>query len=110
MELSERSVGDVKIIDLKGQIVHGDEGLHEKVKGFIDGGNRKIVLNFAGVSYVDSTGLGYLVSCYTTAKNGDAKLKLANLTSRLRDLLSITKLLTVFDSFDTEDEAIQSFG
>ena len=112
MQITERQVGDVMILDLKGKITlgEGDELLKDKVNSIVSQGRRKIVLNLAGVPYLDSAGLGEVVRAYTTVSRQGGSLKLLNLTKRITDLLSITKLLTVFDTFDGEDEAIRSFS
>ncbi len=111
MEMQERTVGGVTVLDLKGKLLMGesDEALREKIKDMADGGKTKILLNLSEVPYMDSAGLGGLVSCFTTIKNKSGKLKLLGLTTRLQDLLSITKLLTVFETFDSEEEALKSF-
>jgi anti-sigma B factor antagonist len=111
MNIVERQVGDVTIIDLKGKIMigEGDEALREAVTKAIDSGKSKLVLNLAEVPYVDSAGLGELVRCYSTVNKKAGKLKLLNLTKKIQDLLAITKLLTVFETFDAEDEAVKSF-
>jgi anti-sigma B factor antagonist len=87
----------------------GDELLKDKVNSIVSQGRRKIVLNLAEVPYLDSAGLGEVVRAYTTVSRQGGSLKLLNLTKRITDLLSITKLLTVFDTFDSEDEAVRSF-
>jgi anti-sigma B factor antagonist len=112
MQISERSNGDVMVLDLKGKITlgEGDELLKDKVNSLVNQGHRKIVLNLAEVPYLDSAGLGEVVRAYTTVSRQGGSLKLLNLTKRITDLLSITKLLTVFDTFDTENEAIRSFS
>jgi len=112
MQITERAVGDVMILDLKGKITlgEGDEMLKDKVNSLVNQGQRKIVLNLAGVPYLDSAGLGEVVRAYTTVSRQGGSLKLLNLTKRITDLLSITKLLTVFDTFDSEDEAVRSFS
>ena len=112
MQITERQVGDVMILDLKGKITlgEGDELLKDKVNSIVSQGRRKIVLNLAEVPYLDSAGLGEVVRAYTTVSRQGGSLKLLNLTKRITDLLSITKLLTVFDTFDAEDEAIRSFS
>jgi anti-sigma B factor antagonist len=112
MQITERQVGDVMILDLKGKITlgEGDELLKDKVNSLVNQGRRKIVLNLAEVPYLDSAGLGEVVRAYTTVSRQGGSLKLLNLTKRITDLLSITKLLTVFDTFDGEDEAIRSFS
>jgi anti-sigma B factor antagonist len=111
MKIVERLVGDVVILDLQGKILigEGDDQLREAVTKLADSGKTKILLNLAEVPYVDSAGLGEVVRCYTTVSRKGGKLKLLNLTKKIQDLLAITKLLTVFETYDSEDEAIKSF-
>jgi len=111
MKIVERKVGDVLILDLHGKIMigEGDDALREAITRIVDGGQSRIVLNLADVPYVDSAGLGEIVRCYTTVSRKGGRLKLLNLTKKIKDLLSITKLLTVFETYDTEDEAVKSF-
>ena len=110
LKLNTRSENGVTIIDCHGRIVFGEESalLRDTVKKLI-GENSQIVLNLANISYIDSGGLGTLVALYTTAQNAGGSVKLANLTQRVGDLLQVTKLLTVFDVYDSEEKAIQSF-
>jgi anti-sigma B factor antagonist len=112
MQIEERAVGDVVVLDIKGKITlgEGDELLKDKVNSLVNQGHRKILLNFADVPYVDSAGLGEVVRTYTTESRQGGSLKLLNLTKRITDLLSITKLLTVFETFEAEDEAVRSFS
>jgi anti-sigma B factor antagonist len=112
MQIEERVVGDVVMLDLKGKITlgEGDELLKDKVNSLVNQGHKKIVLNLAGVPYIDSAGLGEVVRTYTTVSRQGGSLKLLNLTKRITDLLSITKLLTVFETFDSENEAVRSFS
>ena len=112
MQIDERSVGDVMVLDVKGKVTlgEGDEMLKDKVNSLVNQGKKKIVLNLAGVPYVDSAGLGEIVRTFTTVSRQGGSLKLLNLTKRITDLLSITKLLTVFETFDAENEAVQSFS
>ena len=112
MQIEERAVGDVVVLDLKGKITlgEGDELLKDKVNSLVNQGHKKIILNLAGVPYIDSAGLGEVVRTYTTVSRQGGSLKLLNLTKRITDLLAITKLLTVFETFDTEGEAIKSFS
>ncbi len=112
MQIQQRAVGDVTILDLKGKMTlgEGDELLRDKVNSLIQQGGKKIVLNLADVPYIDSAGLGEVVRTYTTVSRQGGTMKLLNLTKRIQDLLSITKLLTVFETFESEDEAIKSFG
>jgi anti-sigma B factor antagonist len=112
MQIQERAVGDVMVLDLKGKITlgEGDELLKDKVNSLVNQGHRKIVLNLAEVPYIDSAGLGEIVRTYTTVSRQGGSLKLLNLTKRITDLLSITKLLTVFETFESENEAVRSFS
>jgi len=112
MHIEERSVGDVVLLDLKGKITlgEGDELLKDKVNSLVNQGHKKIILNLADVPYIDSAGLGEVVRTYTTVSRQGGSLKLLNLTKRITDLLSITKLLTVFETFDSENEAVRSFS
>ncbi len=111
MHIEQRSVGDVTVIDLKGKMTlgEGDELLRDKVNSLIQQNLKKIVLNLAEVPYIDSAGLGEIVRTYTTVSRQGGQLKLLNLTKRITDLLSITKLLTVFETFDNENDALRSF-
>ena len=112
MTYTTRDVGGVTIVDLSGKITLGEGGvtLREEVRKLLGEGKKKIVLNLADVNYIDSSGLGELVSAYTAVKNGGGELKLLNLTSKVRDLLVITKLVTVFDVKDDEATAVSSFA
>jgi anti-sigma B factor antagonist len=110
LKLNTRTLNDgIAVVDCVGRIVFGEESteLRERVRALISSGAR-IVLNLGEVTYIDSGGLGTLVSLYTSARNADASIKLARLTRRVGDLLQVTKLLTVFDVYDTEEEAVQS--
>ena len=111
MKFVERQVDDVVILDLHGKnlIGEGDDALREAVTNLADSGKTKILLNLAEVPYVDSAGLGEIVRTYTTVSRKGGKLKLLNLTKKIEDLLSITKLLTVFETYESEDEAVNSF-
>ncbi|MBP1606216.1 MAG: rsbV [Acidobacteria bacterium] len=112
MQIDERLVGDVKILDLTGKMTlgEGDELLRDKVNSLVHQGHKKLVLNLEGVPYIDSAGLGEIVRTYTTVSRQGGKLKLLGLTKRIQDLLSITKLLTVFETYDNEQDAIKSFS
>jgi anti-sigma B factor antagonist len=112
MQIEERIVGDVTILDLKGKMTlgEGDELLKDKINSLIHQGQKKLLLNLEGVPYIDSAGLGEIVRTYTTVSRQGGSLKLVNLTKRITDLLSITKLLTVFETFDSEKDAIASFS
>jgi len=111
MVIEERVVGDVTILDLKGKMTlgEGDELLKDKINSLIHQGQKKILLNLESVPYIDSAGLGEIVRTYTTVSRQGGNLKLVNLTKRINDLLSITKLLTVFETFDAEADALKSF-
>ena len=112
MEIAERKVSDVTILDLSGKMTlgEGDEMLKQTINNLLAAGNKKLVLNLEGVPYIDSAGLGEVVRTHTTVSRQGGSLKLQNLTKRIEDLLSITKLLTVFDTYDSEAEAIKSFS
>ena len=112
MDIKERVVGGISILDLSGKIVlgEGDLQVKERIKDLLGDGQRKILLNLADVNYIDSAGLGALISSYTTVRREGGSLKLVNLTKRIKDLLAITKLITVFETFESEAEAIASFG
>lgn len=111
LTIKERQAGDVTILDLSGKITIGEGSvqLREAVRGLLDAGKKKILLNLGEVSYVDSSGIGELVSSYTTTSNNEGQLKLLNLTKKIQELLMITKLLTVFDNYDNEEAAVASF-
>jgi anti-sigma B factor antagonist len=112
MQIDERAVGEVTILDLKGKITlnEGDEVLKDKINSLIMQGKKKILLNLADVPYIDSAGLGEIVRTYTTVSRQGGQLKLVNLTKRITDLLMITKLLTVFETFEVEQDAIKSYS
>ena len=112
MEIQERTLQDVVVLDLTGKLTigEGDELLKERISNLIQQGRRKLLLNLEGVPYVDSAGLGEIVRTYTTVSRQGGKLKLVNLTKRITDLLAITKLLTVFETYESEDEAVKSFS
>jgi anti-sigma B factor antagonist len=112
LNIKERQAADVTILDLSGKITIGEGSvqLRETVKRLLDEGKKKLLLNLGDVSYVDSSGIGELVSSYTTTNNNGGQLKLLNLTKKIQDLLMITKLLTVFQTFDNEQEAVSSFN
>ena len=111
LNIKDRQVNEVTILDLSGKITIGEGSvqLREAVRRQLDEGHKKILLNLGDVSYVDSSGIGELVSSYTTTNHNGGQLKLLNQTKKINDLLTITKLLTVFESFDNEDAAVASF-
>jgi anti-sigma B factor antagonist len=112
MQIQERPVNEVMILDLQGKLTlgDGDELLRDKVNSLVQQGFKKIVLNLENVPYIDSAGLGEVVRTYTTVSRQGGSLKLLHLTKRIQDLLAITKLLTVFETFDIEADAVKSFS
>lgn len=110
--MTDRNVGGVDVVDIEGRIVLGEESnaFREKVKSLLAAGKKKIVLNLAQVSYIDSAGLGTLVATFHSARSQGATLKLTNLGTKFKEVLQVTKLMTVFDTYDSEAAAIQSFG
>ena len=112
MQISERTIGDVVIVDVAGKVTLGDGGdvaLRDKMRSLIQQNHKKVLLNLGEVSYVDSAGLGEIVQSYASMTKNGGKLKLLNVTKRIKDLLSITKLLTVFECHDNEADALKSF-
>ena len=111
LNIKQRQAGDVAILDLVGEVRMGDgaTALRGAIRGLVASGSQKILLNLAGVRYIDSSGIGELIANYTTVGRGGGQLKLLNLTERVQDLLVITKLLTVFDVYEEESEALSSF-
>jgi anti-sigma B factor antagonist len=112
LRMTDREVNGVNVIDLEGRIVLGEESnsFREKVKSLLAAGKKKIVLNLANVTYIDSAGLGTLVATFHSARSQGAMLKLANLGQKFKEVLQVTKLMTVFDTYDNEAAAVQSFG
>jgi anti-sigma B factor antagonist len=110
MKLSTRTVDGILVVDCSGRIIFGEESanLRDTLRDLIPQ-NKRIILNLSGVNYIDSGGLGTLVALYTSARNSGGSIKLANLTQRVGDLLQVTKLLTVFDVYDSEERALESF-
>jgi anti-sigma B factor antagonist len=110
--MTERDVSGVTVLDIEGRIVLGEESnsFREKVKSLLAAGKKKIILNLAQVSYIDSAGLGTLVATFHSARSQGATLKLTNLGAKFKEVLQVTKLMTVFDTYDTEAAAIESFG
>ena len=111
LDLKERQAGDVTILDLSGSVRMGEGSvqLRDSIRHLVDQGKKKVLLNLAGVKYIDSSGIGELIANYTTISRQGGQLKLLNLTDKIQNLLVITKLLTVFDSYDNEAEALKSF-
>ena len=112
MEIHTRTVGDVHILDVSGRIVLGEatKTIRQTINDLLVNGGRKIVLNLKDVNYVDSSGIGELVRSYTSVTREGKQLKLLNLTKKIRDLLVITKLLTVFQVYENEQAALASFA
>ena len=111
MEISERTVSAIAILDLSGKLTIGDGAqlLKDKTESLVFQGRNQVIVNLAAVPYIDSGGLGQLVACYTTLTKAGGRLALLNLNTKNHDLLSITKLVAVFDTFDTEQGAIDSY-
>jgi anti-sigma B factor antagonist len=109
--MTDRVVSGVDVLDIEGRIVLGEESnsFREKVKGLLAAGKKKIILNLAQVGYIDSAGLGTLVATFHSARSQGATLKLVNLGSKFKEVLQVTKLMTVFDTYDNEAAAIASF-
>jgi anti-sigma B factor antagonist len=112
INISERQAGDVTILDLSGKVTigEGSVALRNAIRRLLGEGKNKILLNLANVNYIDSSGIGELVSSFTAVKKEGGNLKLLSLTQKIQDLLAITKLLTVFETFDDEGSALASFG
>lgn len=110
LTLKPRRLDDIVIIDLSGRITMGEGTLllRDQIQNLLAAGDRKFLLNLADVDYIDSSGLGELVTTFTTVRNQEGLLKLLNLTRRVQDLLQITKLLTVFETFENEAEALKT--
>jgi anti-sigma B factor antagonist len=112
LNIQNKQIGDVSVVALKGRIVlgEGSSALRERVKNLVTDGKKKIVLNMANVTYIDSAGLGALVAAYISAKKQGSALHLSDLGNKFHEVLQITRLLTVFSVYATEAEAISSFG
>jgi anti-sigma B factor antagonist len=111
LKIDTREVSHITILDIHGRIVLGDEigDLRDAVRALVAAGKKKIILNLAGVDYIDSSGVGELVGSFTTVRNAGGELKLLNLTQKVHDVLHVTKLYTVFDIKDDEFTAVRSF-
>ena len=112
VKMNNRQVGDVTVVDVSGRITlgEGSSELRDALRDLVAKGNKKILLNLGDVSYIDSSGIGELVSGFTSVSNQGGHLKLLNLTKRVKDLLQITKLYTVFEVHDNEAAAVRSFA
>src|ERR1700693_3809395 len=111
LNIRERQAGDITVLDMNGRITigEGSVAMRSAIRRLLEEGKKKILLNLAGVGYIDSSGIGELVSSYTAINKESGQLKLLSLTEKLRDLLTITKLLTVFDAYETESDALSNF-
>jgi anti-sigma B factor antagonist len=112
VKMSSRQVGDVTVVDATGRITLGEGAsvFRDVIRDLAAKGNKKILVNLADVSYIDSSGIGEMVSSFTTVTNHGGQLKLLSLTKRVKDLLQITKLYTVFEVFEDEAAAVRSFA
>ena len=112
MKLTSRQTGDVMVLEPKGKIMGGPDAtrLHDQLHEFIDQNKKKVVIDLAKVDWMNSTGLGILISGLTTLRNNGGELKLANVTQKIQSLLTITKLITVFESYDSVEDAVASFN
>lgn len=112
MTVSERKVGNVTVVDVTGKMVATDNPgrLKDKISSLMFQGEKQIVLNLGNVNYVDSSGLGEIVACHSSATRSGGEIKIANAGNKIKDLLVMTRLLTVFDAHDTEDGAVKSFA
>jgi anti-sigma B factor antagonist len=111
MQISENQVGSVLVLQIRGKILmgEGNVAIKKKIQEKVNAGSKEIVLDLADVPYIDSSGLGELISSYTTVQKAGGRLKLANLTNKIVDLLAITKLVTVFEYYGSVEEAVASF-
>ena len=112
MQIHTRTIGDVHVLDFSGKITLGDptKAMRHTISDLLENGGKKILLNLTDVNYIDSSGIGELLRTFTTVTTAGKQLKLLNLTSKVRELLVITKLLTVFQVFESEQAAVASFA
>ncbi len=112
LNITERQAGDITILDMNGKVTIGEGSiaLRTTIRRLLGEGKKKILLNLGSVGYIDSSGIGELVSSFTAVNKEEGKLKLLNLTQKIQDLLAITKLLTVFDVYETESDALGSYS
>jgi len=111
MAIKENMIGGVSVLELRGNLMGGPETaeVHKRVKDLAANGVKKVVVDLGGVSWMNSTGLGALMSSLTTMRNNDGDLKIARATDKVKSLFIVTKLITIFDSFDSVDEALKAF-
>ncbi len=112
MQIKEQMKGDVAVLELKGKLMGGPEtaAIHEKVKELVANNIKKVVIDLGKVNWMNSSGLGALMGSMTTLKNAGGELKLARVTEKVKSLFMITKLVTIFDTYDSVDEAVASFS
>jgi len=112
MNISRRDVGDVVVLDLQGKIMGGSdsEAFQQALRGLVDGGTRKVLVNLGQVSWINSSGLGILIEGFSALQRNGGTLKLVQVPPRIESLLAVTKLSTIFESYRQEDEAVQSFA
>jgi len=112
MKLNSREENSVVILEPKGKIMGGPDAtaMHEMLHDLVEHGKKQVVIDLGGVDWMNSTGLGILISSLTTMRNNDGYLKLANVTEKIESLLTITKLVTVFETYDSTSEAVNSFS
>jgi anti-sigma B factor antagonist len=111
LQIDERNAGEVTILGIRGKLILDEvDLLRSTITSLVDRNHRKLLLDLGGVPYVDSAGLGEIVRCHTTVTRQGGQLKLLNLTKRIQDLMTITKLSNVFDTYDSEPDAIKSFS
>jgi len=110
VKLSDREQNGIVVLEPKGKIMGGPDAslLHDKLHEVMEAGKKKVVIDLSQVEWMNSTGLGILISTYTTLRNNDGELKLANVTDKIQSLLTITKLVTVFDTYDSVSEAVKA--
>ena len=111
MSVKERIDGDVAILNISGNLMGGPEttAVHDKVREVVGKGHKKLVIDLGGVKWINSSGLGVLMGSMTTMKNAEGEMKLANVSDRIQSLFMITKLITIFETFDSTDKAVGSF-
>lgn len=111
MKMTDREQDGVVILEPKGKIMGGPDAslLHDKLHEFLEQGKKQVVIDLSKVDWMNSTGLGILISSYTTLRNNDGELKLANVTEKIQSLLTITKLVAVFDAYDSVEDAVKAF-
>ena len=112
MSISEKSVGDVTVLTVKGKLMGGKESdeLYNKVKSVLGWGTKKLIIDLSKVKWLNSQGLGALMACLTSARNDGGDIKLSGSTEKVKSILMVTKLITIFENFDNVDQAVESYG